>query len=75
MCLSGGEIIHHGSNGWLIPVDGLEELVQGLQELLANTDLRVQIGRAARQTILDSLTLSHQAESLAKIYREAAKVQ
>jgi teichuronic acid biosynthesis glycosyltransferase TuaC len=69
------EIIHHGSNGWLIPVDGLEELVQGLQELLANTDLRVQIGRAARQTILDSLTLSHQAESLAKTYREAAKVQ
>jgi glycosyltransferase involved in cell wall biosynthesis len=69
------EIIQHGSNGWLIPVDGLEELVQGLQVLLANAELRARIGRTARQTILDKLTLSHQAESLAKIYEEAAQLQ
>jgi glycosyltransferase involved in cell wall biosynthesis len=66
------EIIQHGANGWLIPVDGLEELVQGLQLLLANAQLRAQIGAAARQTILDSLTLSHQAQKLLKIYQEAA---
>jgi glycosyltransferase involved in cell wall biosynthesis len=69
------EIIRHGSNGWLIPVDGLEELVQGLQVLLANAELRVRIGQAARQTILDKLTLAHQAESLAKIYQEAAQLR
>ena len=69
------EIIQHGSNGWLIPVDGLEELVQGLQVLLANAELRARIGRTARQTILDKLTLSHQAESLAKIYEEAAQLR
>jgi teichuronic acid biosynthesis glycosyltransferase TuaC len=69
------EIIHHGSNGWLIPVDGLEELVRGLQELLANAELRARIGQAARQTILDKLTMAHQAESLAKIYREAAQLR
>ncbi len=67
------EIIHHGSNGWLIPVDGLEELVQGLQVLLDDAELRRRIGQAARQTILDRLTLSHQAENLLKIYREAAQ--
>lgn len=67
------EIIHHGRNGWLIPVDGLEELVQGLQLLLANADLRAQIGEAARQTILDHLTLSHQARKLMTIYEEAAR--
>jgi glycosyltransferase involved in cell wall biosynthesis len=67
------EIICHGSNGWLIPVDGLEELAQGLQVLLANAALRAQIGQAARQTILDTLTLAHQAESLVRIYEEVAQ--
>ena len=67
------EVIQHGSNGWLIPVDGLVELVQGLQDLLSNTELRARIGQAARQTILDKLTLTHQAQSLLKIYEEAAR--
>jgi teichuronic acid biosynthesis glycosyltransferase TuaC len=69
------EIIQHGSNGWLIPVDGLEELVQGLQDLLAKADVRARIGQAARQTILDKLTLAHQAQTLMKIYEEAAQRQ
>ena len=67
------EIIQHGSNGWLIPVDGLEELVQGLQDLLSNPGLRARIGQAARQTILDKLTLANQAQSLVKIYQEATR--
>jgi teichuronic acid biosynthesis glycosyltransferase TuaC len=67
------EIIHHGGNGWLIPIDGLDELVRGLQILLGNAELRARIGAAARQTILDSLTMSHQAQKLRKIYEEAAK--
>lgn len=67
------EIIQHGNNGWLIPVDGLEELMQGMQLLLVNAELRTQIGQAARQTILDKLTLAHQAESLVKIYEEVAQ--
>jgi glycosyltransferase involved in cell wall biosynthesis len=66
------EIIQHGHNGWLIPIDGLEELVQGLQVLLANSELRAQIGEAARQTILNTLTLSHQAGKLIGIYEDAA---
>jgi teichuronic acid biosynthesis glycosyltransferase TuaC len=67
------EIIHHGSNGWLIPIDGLDELVEGLQLLLENSELRARIGTAARQTILDNLTMSHQAERLKRIYEEAAR--
>jgi teichuronic acid biosynthesis glycosyltransferase TuaC len=67
------EIIRHGDNGWLIPVDGLDELIQGLQVLLGDAGLRTRIGHAARQTILNKLTLSHQAESLMKIYQEAAQ--
>lgn len=67
------EIIRHGTNGWLIPVDGLEELVQGLQALLGDSELRARIGNAARQTILNELTLSHQARKLMNIYEEAAR--
>ena len=61
------------NNGWLIPVDGLEELVQALQVLLGNSELRARIGEAARRTILDGLTLSHQARKLMSIYEGAAR--
>lgn len=64
------EVIEHGKNGWLIPVDGLEQLVQGLSALLGSSELRTRIGTAARQTILEKLTLSHQAQHLARIYRQ-----
>ena len=67
------EIINHGTNGWLIPVDGLDELVQALQLLLGDANLRDRIGSAARQTILDGLTMSHQAHQLLKIYQDAAQ--
>ncbi len=65
------ELIEHGRNGWLIPVDGLAQLEQGLSALLASPELCARIGTAARQTILDKLTLSHQAQQLVKIYRQA----
>jgi glycosyltransferase involved in cell wall biosynthesis len=65
------EVIEHGKNGWLVPVDGLTQLEQGLSTLLASPELRARIGTAARQTILDKLTLSHQAQHLVKIYRQA----
>ncbi len=65
------EVIEHGKNGWLIPVDGLEQLEQGLSALLESPELRARIGMAARQTILEKLTLSHQAQHLARIYRDA----
>ena len=67
------EIIRHGSNGWLIPIDGLEELAEGLRTLLYDAELRARIGNAARQTIVNGLTLSHQAGNLMRIYREAAQ--
>jgi glycosyltransferase involved in cell wall biosynthesis len=65
------EVIEHGKNGWLIPVDGLAQLVEGLHALLASHDLCAGIGTAARQTILDKLTLSRQAQQLANIYGQA----
>jgi len=48
-------------------------LVQGMQRLLDNSELRARIGQKARQTILDKFTLSSQAEKLVKIYEEAIR--
>ena len=67
------EVIVHQKNGWLIPVDGLEDLEEGLKALFDSAELRARIGDAARQTILDRLTLAHQAQHLATIYREATE--
>jgi len=65
------EIIEHGRNGWLIPADGLEQLVQGLSVLLGSPEVCAGMETAARETILNGLTLSHQAQRLANIYRQA----
>jgi glycosyltransferase involved in cell wall biosynthesis len=67
------EIIQDGINGVLIPADGLDELVAKLRNLLSSPELRARIGRAARQTIVDRLTLTHQAQALTKIYEQVAR--
>jgi teichuronic acid biosynthesis glycosyltransferase TuaC len=67
------EIIEDGINGALIPVDGLDELVHKLRTLLVDSELRARIGHAARQTILERLTLSHQARNLFNIYKQVAQ--
>ena len=65
------EIVKHEKNGWLIPVDGLDELAQGISTLLRSPDLCSRLGASARQTILNGLTLSDQARRLAQIYGDA----
>jgi teichuronic acid biosynthesis glycosyltransferase TuaC len=69
------EIIRHGSNGWLVRTDGLDELQQALHVLLANAELRARIGESARETIAGRFSISHQAEALHKIYTEGLTIQ
>ena len=65
------EIVEHGKNGWLIPVEGLDELALGLSTLLRSPDLCSRLGASARETVLNGLTLSDQARRLIQIYGEA----
>lgn len=71
-CLEQGieEIVRHSENGWLIQPDNLQEMVKALDTLLANASLRKQMGQKARETIVESLTLQHQAARLNQLYRE-----
>jgi teichuronic acid biosynthesis glycosyltransferase TuaC len=65
------EIIRHGSNGFLVGPDNERELTLAMAMLLRDERLRRNLGAAARDTILERLTLTQQAESLARIYRES----
>jgi glycosyltransferase involved in cell wall biosynthesis len=66
------EIIQHGSNGFLVGPDNEKELALAISMLLRDERSRKNLGAAARDTILDGLTLAHQAERLVRIYRECA---
>jgi glycosyltransferase involved in cell wall biosynthesis len=62
------EIIKDRKNGWLTSPDNLDELRQAISTLLQSPGQAGRIGLAARQTILNGLTLSQQAQSLATVY-------
>lgn len=66
------EIIRHGSNGFLVGPENERELALALAMLLRDGPRRRSLGALARDTILERLTLAHQAESLQRIYRECA---
>ncbi len=67
------EVIEHGTNGFLVGPDNERELTLALAMLLRDEPRRRNLGAAARDTILEKFTLAHQAESLARIYRESAE--
>jgi len=66
------EIIQHGSNGFLVGPDNERELSLALAMLLRDEPRRRNLGVAARDTIIERLTLAQQADTLARIYRESA---
>jgi glycosyltransferase involved in cell wall biosynthesis len=64
-------VVEHGKNGLLVPPDGLEELVQELSTLIRSPELCRHIGNAGRETVMQKFTLTHQAEQMISVYREA----
>ncbi len=66
------EIIQHGTNGFLVGPENERELALALAMLLRDESRRRSLGRAARDTVLERLTLAQQAETLARIYGESA---
>lgn len=67
------EVIQQGSNGFLVGPDNEMELKLALGMLLGDESRRKNLGVAARDTILDRFTLAHQAEKLARVYRECVQ--
>jgi glycosyltransferase involved in cell wall biosynthesis len=66
------EIIRHSFDGWLVSPDNVQELAAALATLLSNVALRDNIEMRARQTVLQRLTLTHQAVQLRHVYEEVS---
>jgi teichuronic acid biosynthesis glycosyltransferase TuaC len=65
------EIIQHGANGFLVGPGNERELTLAMGILLREPQRRHNLGTAARESILERLTLEQQAENLKRIYRES----
>ena len=65
------EIIQDGENGWLVPCEDASTLANRLFEITKNPARLGEVGRRARQRVLESFTIGKTAERTAKIYDEA----
>jgi len=67
------EVIQHGANGFLVGADNDRELALAISMVLRDESRRLNLGRTARETILDRFTLAQQVERFARIYRECVQ--
>ena len=67
------EIIQHGTNGFLVGPGNEKELTLAMGMLLREPQRRRNLGVAARDSVLERLTVQQQAENLMRIYRESVK--
>jgi glycosyltransferase involved in cell wall biosynthesis len=65
------EIIQHGTNGFLVGAGNEKELALAMGMLLREPKRRRNLGGAARDTVLERLTVAQEAENLRRIYKES----
>ena len=66
------EIITHGQDGFLFPVNDDLALAEILLKLIRNPGLRRKIGEAARKTVLERFTIETQVKALEQVLTEIA---
>jgi glycosyltransferase involved in cell wall biosynthesis len=65
------DLIRHGENGFLIPFDDADSVLERTRELFRDPGLRSRMGDAARQTILDGYQWSQTTRTAWPLYRKA----
>lgn len=68
------EVIVHGKNGLLIDYGDHQGLIQSINKLITDKDLREKVIRNGRQTLVSKFSLVHQAKEHLKRYTEASQV-
>jgi len=63
------ELIKNGQNGLLVPPSDTQALIEAIIYLINNEELRLQIGKAGRQRVLEQYELKKNTEQLATIFR------
>lgn len=67
---SNSEVIQDGVNGFL--VETMNEWYEKLDLLVSNPELRIKMGEAARQTVLENYSLKTQMPRVVKVFENAA---
>lgn len=62
------EILTNGENAILVEPGNLEQFGVALQELIDNLDLRLRLGSAARQHVLDTFTIEKYTRNMTQVY-------
>ena len=63
------QVIHDGDNGYLVPVNDYKALADCLAKLIADKNLRYEVGSSARSTIKSSFNIPANVSFLSHIYR------
>lgn len=74
-CHSGGvpEIITHGQNGWLVEPRSVAALCQAFDTLLSDPERRVQMGKNARERVINAFSPQRQADRVSEVYASFAR--
>lgn len=62
------EIIEDGKNGFIIEPQNKHALIEALNKLINNKELRIQLGEAARQTIINEFDVCKMTKKIEDVY-------
>lgn len=62
------DVVEHGTNGFLVPVDDVDALVKAITELLENSELRLQYGENGRKRAMDEFDDSKTTARILELY-------
>lgn len=67
------EIIRAGYTGFLVPVGERAALVEAINKLLGDTDLRTRMGKSAYQDAVERFPLEKMVDSIERVYEESIR--
>ncbi|MFC3880927.1 glycosyltransferase [Algoriphagus namhaensis] len=68
-----GEMVQHGVQGYLTPIEGYADLVDYSVELLQNPELHAQFSKAARERVVQEFSMKRMVKELEEVYEVALR--
>ncbi len=67
-----GEVIRHGEDGFLVPVDEPYKLIEETAKMISNESVRLQYAQVARNRVVDAFGMEGMVKSLEEMYYSSA---
>ena len=64
------DVVQHGRNGYLVEAEATDELVQAIERLIGQPNLRRRFGAASRKVAVHRFDLSVIARETGRLYRQ-----